>query len=82
MRSGISQGLMGVGGILLSFSFTIIVIGFFARINTNTQLEMPAITKLATLTVLVGGVMFVVGYLLSRMGRQSGTGRRGEREVA
>ena len=72
MRSGISQGLMGVGGILLAFSFTIIVIGLFARINTNTQLEMPAITKLATLTVVVVGVMFVGGYLLSRIGRDRG----------
>ena len=81
MRSGISQGLLGVGGILLSFSFTIIVIGLFARMNTNTQWEMPAITRLTTLTVVVGGVMFIGGYLLSRMSRDSADDRR-EGEVA
>jgi hypothetical protein len=82
MRSGISEGLMGVGGILLSFSFTIIVLGLFARMNTNTRAEMPAITKLATLTVVVGAVMFVGGYLLSRMSRTDGDDRRREQEVA
>jgi membrane-bound ClpP family serine protease len=81
MRSGFSEGLMGVGGIFLSFGFTVIVIGMFARMNTNTQAELPAITKLATLMVGVGAVMFVAGYLLARMGR-SGGNRRGEHEVA
>ncbi|HEY1952782.1 MAG TPA: hypothetical protein VGG76_08240 [Gemmatimonadaceae bacterium] len=72
MRSGLSQALMGVGGILLSFSFTIIVIGLFARMNTNTQWEMHAITRTATLMVAIGGAMFVGGYLLSRIGRERG----------
>lgn len=79
MRSGLSEGLMGIGGILLSFGFTVIVIGVFARMNTNTQAEMPAITKLATLTVLVGTVMFVGGYLLARMGRDRGDYSQRER---
>jgi len=82
MRSGISEGLMGVGGILLSFSFTVIVLGLFARLNTNTQAEMPAITKLATLTVVVGGVMFLAGYFLARMTRERSDYPRDEREVA
>ena len=69
MRSGFSEGLMGVGGILLSFGFTVIVLGLFARMNTNTQAEMPAITRLATLVVVAGALMFAAGYLLSRIGR-------------
>jgi hypothetical protein len=81
MRSGFSEGLMGVGGIFLAFGFTVIVLGLFARMNTNTQAELPAITKLATLMVGVGAVMFVVGYLLARMSRNGGN-RRGEPEVA
>ena len=79
MRSGLSEGLMGIGGILLAFGFTVIVIGMFARINTNTQGEMPAITRLATLTVVVGAVMFGAGYLLSRVGRDRGDYPRRER---
>jgi membrane-bound ClpP family serine protease len=79
MRSGVSEGLMGVGGIFLAFGFTVIVIGMFARINTNTQAELPAITKLATLMVGVGAVMFGVGYLLSRVGRDRGDYPRRER---
>jgi hypothetical protein len=80
MRSGFSEGLMGVGGIFLSFGFTIIVIGLFARMNTNTQAELPAITKLATIIVGAGAVMFVAGYLLSRIGR-GGNGYRDRERV-
>jgi membrane-bound ClpP family serine protease len=79
MRSGFSEGLMGVGGIFLAFGFTVIVIGMFARMNTNTQAELPAITKLATVMVGVGAAMFVVGYLLARMGRSGDDYRERER---
>jgi hypothetical protein len=82
MRSGFSEGLMGVGGILLSFGFTIVVIGLFARMNTNTRAELPAITRVATIIVAAGAVMFVVGYLLGKMSGKNGDTRRREQEVA
>ena len=69
MRSGLVAALMGVGGIFAAFGATVLVIAIFSRINH--WLVVPAEMSIGTLTVLVGGAMFVAGYLLNRMGRRS-----------
>jgi hypothetical protein len=82
MRSGLSEALMGIGGIFMAFGGTVVILGLFARVNTNTQAEFPAMAKLATMTLVAGAVMFGAGYLLARMGRSNADARRTERGVA
>ena len=69
MRARFSEALMGIGGIMTAFGVTVIIIGYFAHRNTNTQAEFPAILSLATLSVVAGVVLLAAGYLLHRMTR-------------
>jgi biotin transporter BioY len=74
MRSQFSEALLGIGGILLSFAFTIIIIGYFAHLNTNTRAEFPGILSLFTEMAVGGAVLFAAGYLLQRtIRRDDGT---------
>jgi hypothetical protein len=61
---------MGVGGIFLAFGFTVMVIGIFTRIS-SWRGEMHALTTVGTGSLVIGGVMFVLGWLLSRGTRRS-----------
>jgi hypothetical protein len=70
MRSGIAAGLMGVGGIFLAFGFTVMVIGIFTRMS-SWRGEMHALTTVGTGSLLIGGAMFVLGWLLNRGVRQA-----------
>ncbi len=70
MRSGLVAALMGIGGIFVSFGAVVLVLAFFARTG-ETHLQLPAMASLATGTLVVGGVMFVLGFLLNRVGRKS-----------
>jgi hypothetical protein len=81
MRSGISAGLMGVGGILVSFGAVIVVLSLFAR-QGETRIELPAMTTVMTGSIVVGAVMFGAGYLLGRIGRSSGQSKQPERGAA
>lgn len=81
MRSGISAGLMGVGGILVSFGAVIVVLSLFAR-QGDTRIELPAMTTVLTASIVVGAVMFGVGYLLGRVGRSSDQSKQPERGTA
>ncbi len=71
MRSGLAAGLMGVGGILISFGAVIVVLSLFARRGGDTRLELPAMGMAAAGSLVVGAVLFGAGYLLSRLGRNS-----------
>jgi hypothetical protein len=71
MRSGLAAGLMGVGGILISFGAVIVVLSLFARQGGDTRLELPAMSFAAAGSLVIGAVMFGAGYLLSRLGRNS-----------
>jgi hypothetical protein len=72
MRSGLAAGLMGIGGILLSFGAVIVVLALFARQGGgDTRLQLPAMTKVALGSLVVGGVMFGAGFLLNRIGGNS-----------
>lgn len=70
MRSSVAAGLLGVGGIFVSFGAVILVLALIAR-NGDFRSELPAMWTLATGSLVVGAVMFVLGYLLNRMGRGS-----------
>ena len=69
MRSGLVAALMGVGAIFAAFGVTVLLITIFSRMNH--WLVVPTEISLGTLTVVVGGAMFVAGYLLNRIGRRS-----------
>jgi hypothetical protein len=71
MRSGLAAGLMGIGGILMSFGSVIVVLALFARRGAETREQLPAMTTLAIGSLVAGAVMFGAGYLLGRVGRNS-----------
>ena len=71
MRSGFAAGLMGIGWILISFGAVIAVLYVLARQGGDTLHELPAMATGAVASLVVGAVLFAVGYLLSRMGRNS-----------
>lgn len=60
---------MGVGGIFLSFGVTIFIISIFTKMNAWPNLAIAVRT--GTGFVVGGGLMFVAGYLLNRIGRSS-----------
>jgi len=76
MRSFLSAGLMGVGGIFLSFAVTILIIAIFTRTSSMWRSSFPTEMSAATFFLIVGGVMFVLGWLLQRGGRRSDEGAR------
>jgi hypothetical protein len=61
---------MGVGGIFLAFGFTILVIAIFTRMS-SWRGTFPTEMTAGTGFLVVGGVMFVLGWLLARTGRRS-----------
>jgi hypothetical protein len=71
MRSFLSAGLMGVGGIFLSFAVTILIIAIFTRTSSMWRSSFPTEMSVATFFLVVGGVMFVLGWLLHRGGRRA-----------
>lgn len=81
MRSGLAAALMGIGGIFVSFGAVIVVLALFARYD-NVRTDLPAMTTLATGSIVIGAVMFAAGYLLGRVGRNSEQSARSERSTA
>jgi len=57
---------MGVGGIFLSFGFTIVIIALFTRTSAQWRGEFPTEMSVATGFLVVGAVMFILGWLLHR----------------
>lgn len=62
---------MGIGGIFLAFGVTVQVIAIFTRLNAWRG-QLPTMMTVGIGSLVIGGVMFVLGWLLHR------TGRRGE----
>lgn len=81
MRSGLAAALMGIGGIFVSFGTVIVVLALFARYN-NVRGELPAMTTVATGSIVIGAAMFGAGYLLGRVGRQASTSAREDHSAA
>jgi uncharacterized membrane protein (UPF0136 family) len=69
MRTGLSEALMGIGGIFVSFGATILVISVFARRGAETRGQLPAMMTWGTGSLVVGAVLFAAGYFLARMAR-------------
>lgn len=69
MRSGLVAALMGIGGILASFGATILVLAIFSRKN-GWSVQLPGMMSVGTGSLVIGAVMFVLGYLLNRVGRR------------
>lgn len=70
MRSGLVAALMGVGGILASFGATILILAIFSRMN-GWSIQLPAMMSVGTGSLVIGAAMFVLGFLLNRIGRDS-----------
>ena len=62
---------MGVGGIFLSFAVTILIIAIFTRTSSMWRDSFPTEMSVATFFLVVGGVMFILGWLLHRGVRRS-----------
>ena len=73
MRSGFAAGFMGIGGIFLCFSVVVSVIETFAR-RSDAGHQLATMSALAAGTLVVGLIVFGLGYLLNRIGR---SGRNG-----
>jgi hypothetical protein len=73
MRSGFAAAFMGIGGIFLCFSFVVFVIELFAR-RSGAGRQLATMSALAAGTLVVGLIVFGLGYLLNRIGR---SGRNG-----
>lgn len=81
MRSGFAAGLMGIGGILISFGTVIVVLALLGR-RGDTRTELPAMITVAAGSLVVGAALFGTGYLLGRLGRNSDQSARSERGSA
>lgn len=62
---------MGVGGIFLSFGVTILIISIFTRMSSQWRGEIPAMMTVGVGSVVIGGAMFVLGWLLHRGARRA-----------
>jgi ABC-type transport system involved in multi-copper enzyme maturation permease subunit len=71
MRSGLAAGLMGIGWIFISLGAVTAILYVLARQYGDTRQELPAMVTLTIGSLVVGGVMFAAGYLLSRVGQSS-----------
>ena len=69
MRSGLVAALMGIGGILASFGATVLILAIFSRMN-GWSVQLPGMMSVGTGSLVIGGAMFVLGYLLNRVGRR------------
>jgi hypothetical protein len=74
MRSYFAAAFMGIGGIFLSFAAVVFIIEYFTS-RTNAVHQLPTMTALGMLTLVGGGVLFALGYLLNRMRRARTDGR-------
>jgi hypothetical protein len=69
MRAYLSAALMGIGGIFVSFGAVVFVLEIFASRGTDPEHRLPTMTALGMETLIGGGILLVLGYLLTRVGR-------------
>lgn len=70
MRVYVSSGLMGIGGIFVSFSSVIFILEIFAS-RSDPEHRVPEMTRLGLETLIGGAILILLGYLLSRIGRRN-----------
>jgi len=61
---------MGIGGIFLAFGITIMLISVFAH-QGDWRIWLPGMMTVGPGSLVVGGAMFVLSWLLHRTGRKS-----------
>ena len=66
----VATALTGVGGILIAFGAVVFVLALLAS-RADSGHGLREMTALATASIVVGGILFGLGFLLSRMGRKS-----------
>jgi drug/metabolite transporter (DMT)-like permease len=66
MRSHFAAAFMGIGGIFVSFGAVVFILEYFTS-RTDAVHQLPTMTGLGLLTLVGGGVLFALGYLLNRM---------------
>ena len=66
MRSYFAAAFMGIGGVFVAFGAVVFIIEYFTS-RTNAVHQLPAMTGLGLLTLVGGGALFALGYLLNRM---------------
>lgn len=70
MRSSLSAASMGIGGILLCFGFVVFVLEIFAR-QGDVGHQVAEMSKLGVESLVLGAILFGLGFLLSKAGRRS-----------
>jgi hypothetical protein len=70
MRSSFAAGLMGIGGIFLSFAVVVFVLEMFAR-GQDAGHNLAVMSSLGVASLVGGAVLFGLGFLLNRVGRRS-----------
>jgi hypothetical protein len=66
MRSSFAAAFMGIGGIFVSFAVVVFILELFTR-RTDAVHQLPTMSALGVITIVGGGVLFALGYLLNRM---------------
>jgi hypothetical protein len=64
---------MGIGGIFLCFSVVVFVLGLLAR-HGDVGHQVATMNLLTVATLVMGVVLFGLGYLLNRVGRSTRNG--------
>jgi divalent metal cation (Fe/Co/Zn/Cd) transporter len=70
MRSGFAAAFMGIGGIFLCFSLVVFVLETFAR-RADAGHQLAAMSAVAVAAFVGGVIVFGLGYLLNRVGRNT-----------
>jgi hypothetical protein len=73
MRSGFVAAFMGIGGIFLCFSVVVFVLGLLAR-HGDVGHQVATMNLLTVAMLVMGVVLFGLGYLLNRVGRSTRNG--------
>ena len=68
MRSGFAAAMMGIGGIGLCFGAVVFVLSLFAG-RSDPDHKLATMTALAVTSLVIGGVLLGLGFLLNRIGR-------------
>jgi hypothetical protein len=70
MRSSFAAGLMGIGGIFLSYAAVVFVLEIFAR-GHHAGHNLVTMSSLGGASLVGGAILFALGFLLNRVGRRS-----------
>jgi hypothetical protein len=73
MRSSFAAVLMGIGGICLCFGGVVFALAIFAS-RSDPDHKLATMSALGTASLVGGAVLFGLGFLLNRIGRDTRDG--------